>query len=113
MAGLSVYANHMKISTFVLIGAVALVGSFVVQDVQADPRNGGRAVSKTLVQDEPEQLVMVTGSHIPQRVRRKSIGTDSAHNVRIYTQRELLSTGRLPSVAGGLSIDPSVTISGR
>ena len=55
---------------------------------------------------------MLTGSNIPQKVRRKSIGTDSAFNVRIYTQRELRSTGRT-TIAGALSLDPSITISGR
>jgi hypothetical protein len=73
----------------------------------ADPK----PKSKTLKQDEEEKLVVVTGSHIPQRVKRKSIGTNGAQNVRIYTKDELQSTGRFG--VGGLGLDPSITFSGR
>lgn len=99
----------MKIFCKRLIGALVVVASIVVvASVQAaDPV---RPKSRTLDQGEEEKLVMVTGSHIPQRVKRKSIGTDSVHNVRIYTRSELESTGR-PTTAGALSIDPSIQIS--
>lgn len=103
----------MKTFRFVALGVVAFAGSFAAGNAQADPRANANADRKILVQDEEERYVVVTGSYIPQKVRRKSIGTDSVHNVRIFTKRELESTGRTPSVAGGLSLDPSISISGR
>ncbi|MGZ5538497.1 MAG: hypothetical protein ACXWG0_08215, partial [Chthoniobacterales bacterium] len=78
--------------------------------VNADP-TGSRSRSKTVWEDDQERYVMVTGSNIPQKIKRKSIGTPTAYNLRIITHDELLSTGR-QTVAGALSIDPSVTISG-
>ena len=89
-----------------LIGAALVIPSAV--SAYAGPH---KAKSKTLKQDEEEKLVLVTGSHIPQRVRRKSIGTDGAQNVRIYTKDELQSTGRFG--VGGLGLDPAIQISGR
>ena len=71
-----------------------------------------RRHSNALVQNEEERYVLLTGSNIPQKVKVRSIGTDSVHNIRIYTQRELLSTGR-QTVAGSLALDPSIQISGR
>lgn len=65
-----------------------------------------------LITDSPEKYVMVTGSNIPQKVKRKSIGTDTAFNVRIFTQRELMSTGR-PTVGEALALDPAVQLSSR
>ena len=64
-----------------------------------------------LVIDNRERVVKLTGSNIPQRVRLKSIGTDSAQNVRIYTREELQSTGA-STVGEGLALDPSIQISG-
>ncbi len=76
----------------------------------AEPK--ARHSRSILEQNEEERYVLVTGSNIPQKVKVKSIGTDSAHNVRIYTNRELQSTGG-QTVAEALSIDPSIQISGR
>jgi len=67
---------------------------------------------KMLLQSEEERYVKVTGSHIPQRVKLKSIGTDTAYNIRIYTRRELQSTGRT-TVGEALTLDPSIQLSGR
>ena len=99
----------MKISFGCKAVAVAtLASTLMLGAVSADPK----PKSKTLDQGEEEVWVRVTGSNIPQRVKRKSIGTDSVHNVRIYTKSELESTGR-PTVAGALALDPSISISGR
>ena len=88
------------------VGAVLIASSAL--SAYAGPR---KAKSKTLKHDEEEKVVLVTGSHIPQRVKRKSIGTNSAQNVRIYTKDELQSTGRFG--VSGLGLDPSIQISGR
>ena len=76
---------------------------------KADPKN--RRTEKMLIQDSTERYVRVTGSNIPQKVQLRSIGTTTPYNLRIYTRRELESTGR-GSVAGGLALDPSILISG-
>ncbi len=50
------------------------------------------ARKSTLMQDNTERVAVVTGSNLPQKVRVKSIGTDTAQNVRIVTQEELIKT---------------------
>jgi hypothetical protein len=81
---------------------------------RADKRltQGERQTPGGLIIDSDERYVMVTGSNIPQKVTRRSIGTDGAHNVRIFTQKELRSINGGFGV-GGIALDPSVTISGR
>ena len=71
-----------------------------------------RQTAGGLIVDSEERYVVVTGSYIPQKVSRRSIGTNSAHNVRIFTQRELQTINGGFGV-GGIALDPSVTISGR
>ena len=92
-----------------VVAVTALIGASFAAAASGEPKP--KAKSKTLKQDEEEKLVIVTGSHIPQRVKRKSIGTDGAQNVRIYTKDELQSTGHFG--VRGLALDPSVQISGR
>lgn len=65
-----------------------------------------------LIIDERERAAVVTGSRIPQKMKVKSIGTDSVHPVRIFTQEEIKSTGA-SRISEGLALDPSVQISGR
>ena len=85
-------------------------GALVSPTVKADPKNRHRD-QKILEQNAEERYVTLTGSRIPQKVKVKSIGTDSAHNIRIYTQRELQSTGR-QTVADALRLDPSIQVTG-
>ena len=82
----------------------------IAVQAKADPGNVMRDRSKNLVQNEEERYVLITGSNIPQRVKVRSIGTDTPYNIRIYTREELLSTGR-QTVAGALALDPSIQIS--
>ena len=102
----------MKRATLVKF-AIGLIcfGGLVSPSVNADPKNRHRN-QKILEQSEEERTVYLTGSHIPQKVKVKSIGTDSGHNIRIYTQAELQSTGR-STVAEALALDPSIQQSGR
>ena len=87
-----------------------LCAALLVSVAQAGPR-GHHKKSAILDQNEEERYVMVTGSHLPQKVRLKSIGTTTPYNVRIYTQRELESTGR-QTVGEALSVlDPSIQLS--
>lgn len=58
-----------------------------------------------------EKLVFVTGSHIPQRIDVKAIGTNTTSPVRVYTRAEIDRTGRF-TTEGILAQDPSVTIIG-
>ena len=100
----------MKASTITATAIVFLSGANFC-GVQADPTEH-RARSKTFWQDDQERYVHVTGSNIPQKLIRKSIGTTTPYNLRIYTRDELETTGR-QTVAGALSIDPSIQISSR
>ena len=115
----------MNFSITKTIAVAAIASAVCAGTVQAEPRGKSRrsnanegdraAVRQTaggLIVDSEERYVMLTGSNIPQNVRRKSIGTDGAQNVRIYTQRELQSANGGFGV-GGLGLDPSVSISGR
>ena len=102
--------------------AVALLATvWTIADAAAEPREKYRGkddqprerrTAGGLIIDSEERYVMVTGSNIPQKVRRRSIGTDSAQNVRIFTQRELQTINGGFGV-GGIALDPSVRISGR
>lgn len=100
----------MKASILVKAMVIAVGVSAILPSLaMADPRN--RRTEKILMQDSPERYVRVTGSHIPQKVQLRSIGTTTPYNLRIYTRRELESRGT-GTVAGGLALDPSIRISG-
>ncbi len=103
----------MKISSLARVILLSVCGAaLLVPAAQADPR-ANRKPKSVLDQNEEERYVMVTGSNIPQKIKMKSIGTNTPYNLRIYSQRELLSTGR-SSVGGALSaLDPSISVSGR
>jgi hypothetical protein len=90
----------------------AVFGSCVASVAQAGPRRHEQK-SRLLDQNEEERVVMVTGSHVPQKVKRKSIGTTTPYNVRIYSQRELQSTGQSTPGEALRALDPSITLSGR
>ncbi|MDQ6625652.1 MAG: hypothetical protein M3Y69_05855 [Verrucomicrobiota bacterium] len=92
----------------------AVFGLCLVSVAEAGPRERERErKSRLLDQNEQERVVMVTGSHLPQKVKRKSIGTTTPYNIRIYSQRELESTGRSTPGEALRALDPSITISGR
>jgi outer membrane cobalamin receptor len=59
-----------------------------------------------------ERTVFVTGSLIPQRIKRKSIGTTTVSPVRIIDRHEIDATGRR-TTRGVLIADPSVSATGR
>ena len=101
----------MKLSSLAKVILWSVSGAALLASAaQADPRVR-RHQSGVLDQNEEERYVMVTGSNIPQKVIVRSIGTTTPYNVRIYSQRELLSTGR-QNVGDALSVlDPSIQIS--
>jgi hypothetical protein len=55
------------------------------------------------------EYVMVTGSHIPQKVRVKYVGNLGYADLRVYSRHEIDRTGR-PTVEGVLSTDPSLQV---
>ncbi len=88
------------------------VAALLTSVVQAEPPARHKKKDTILDQNNEERWVMVTGSNMPQKVTVRSIGTTTPYNVRIYTKRELDSTGR-QTLAGALSVlDPSIQISG-
>ena len=58
-----------------------------------------------------ERTVFVTGSLIPQRIKRKPIGTTTVSPVRVIDRREIDATGRR-TTRGALIADPSVRVIG-
>jgi hypothetical protein len=58
-----------------------------------------------------EETVFVTGSLIPQRIKRKPIGTTTISPVRIIDRSEINATGRR-TTRGVLIADPSVRVVG-
>jgi hypothetical protein len=102
------------------LGLLATV--WTIADAAAEPREKYRGdrgdqprerrTAGGLIIDSEERYVKILGSNIPQKVRRRSIGTDSVSNVRIFTQRELQTINGGFGV-GGIALDPSVHISGR
>jgi hypothetical protein len=94
---------HENVKLALGFAAVSLVGIGIVA---ADP-----LAQAVLGEKQGSETVFVTGSHIPQKVRVKAIGTNTASPVRVYTRAELDRTGRF-TTAGQLALDPSVTILG-
>jgi hypothetical protein len=101
----------MRRTTLITAAIAAVCGGVLLSPaLKADPMNRHRD-EKILEQDGKERYVYLTGSHLRQKVKVKSIGTDSVHNVRIYTRRELESTGR-QTVGEALALDPSIQLMG-
>ena len=85
--------------------------TFGASVAQARPKK--QQSDRMLINENEERYVYIAGSHIPQKVKLRSIGTDTPYNVRIYTQRELLSTGRQTPGEALSVLDPSITLTGR
>lgn len=103
----------MKLSSLTKVILISVsCGTLLGSVAQAHPRRhhnkGG-----VLDQNEEEQYVKITGSNLRQRVKVKSIGTTTPYNVRIYSQRELESTGRSTPGEALMALDPSIQLSGR
>jgi outer membrane cobalamin receptor len=94
----------MKTLKLATIGAALLVLAAVAGEAVAAPN------------DQPGDryaYVFVTGSRIPQKVKIKAIGTNTASPLRVYKRNEIDQTGRF-TTADVLAQDPSVrVISGR
>lgn len=102
----------MNSSAFIKKAFVAgFVATLFSPIISAEPQNRHRS-QRVLEQNADERYVVVTGSYIPQKVKAKSIGTDSVHNVRIFNHAELQSTGR-QTLGEALTLDPSIQLTGR
>jgi hypothetical protein len=82
-----------------VLAGTALAGKPADQTAEHKKQDGGEAV-------------FVTGSLIPQRIKRKPIGTTTVSPVRIVDRREIDATGRR-TTRGILIADPSVSATGR
>ncbi len=58
-----------------------------------------------------EELVFVTGSRIPQRIKVSSVGTATYSPLRVIDREEIDRTGRL-TTAGVLINEPSLRVIG-
>ena len=95
--------------TLKLALGIAVVSLLGIEMVAADPL--AQAVSGEKKKGQPDKLVFVTGSRIPEKVKVKAIGTNTVSPVRVYTRAELDRTGRF-TTEGQLALDPSITIIG-
>jgi outer membrane cobalamin receptor len=59
--------------------------------------------------DDSYAYVFVTGSHIPQKLKIKHIGTTTYSDLRVYNRHEIDRTGRT-TVEGVLATDPSLQV---
>jgi hypothetical protein len=66
---------------------------------------------KPIDRQPSETAVFVTGSHIPQRIKLKAVGTSTVSPIRIIDRREIDSTGRQTS-RGAFIVDPSARVTG-
>jgi len=88
--------------------AALIVTTAVVGAVFADP-----PINRTEARDKKnkEEVVFVTGSLIPQRVKVRRVGTATVSPIRIIDRREIDETGR-HTTTGVLINDPSVRVFG-
>jgi hypothetical protein len=89
------------------------VASIIATGLFLDAAFAGRPVDQASEQNKQvsEQAVFVTGSLIPQRIKRKSIGTTTVSPIRVIDRREIDATGRR-TTQGVLIADPSVRLIG-
>ena len=99
----------MSMKTFMLALGVVVASSLCAGIASADPL--ADAVTGKKTEGGQGKLVFVTGSHIPQRIQVKAIGTNTTSQLRVYTRAEIDRTGRF-TTEGILAQDPSVTIIG-
>ncbi|MEP6956838.1 MAG: hypothetical protein ABI883_08430, partial [Chthoniobacterales bacterium] len=101
-------ARPFRMKMFVLAKTAVLsaaLSSLVVGCTTAQPV--ARNTAGGLILDNTERVAVVTGSNVPQKVRVKSIGTDSAQNVRVITQKEIISSN------GGFGVGGVSSLGGR
>ena|SRR5438105_1310194 len=89
------------------------VASIIATGLFAGAALAGKPLDQASEQNKEvnERTVFVTGSLIPQRIKRKPIGTTTVSPVRIIDRREIDATGRR-TTRGVLIADPSVRVIG-
>ena len=109
----------MKLITIVRVSVVgfAIAGFVAGTSVNAGTEKALNATKSTSTQKAKAQrerviLVEVTGSRIPQRVAVYGQQVNSASPLYVVQGAELNNTGAV-SVAGLLSLDPSITVNRR
>jgi hypothetical protein len=83
-----------KLGMLILILAVVATGTFASPNEQSNNRYA---------------YVWVTGSWIPQKVKIKPIGTNTASAMSVWTRREIDQTGR-QTTEGVLAQDPDLHV---
>jgi hypothetical protein len=103
----------MKTKMFATVLALLVGASF---SVQADPNDSemgsDRATHNGLRVEQKERLVFVTGSHIPKKVKIKSIGTNTVSNMRVIDRSEIDATSGANQTARVIALDPAVSVRG-
>jgi hypothetical protein len=98
----------MRTLTFRCVTGLIAAGVLAGTAVAGQPNDQASENKKT----DGGEAVFVTGSLIPQRIKRKPIGTTTVSPVRIIDRHEIDATGRR-TTRGILIADPSVSAAGR
>jgi outer membrane cobalamin receptor len=89
----------MKAKLITAAALFALVAGFAVTNASATDR------------EDEYAYVIVTGSNIPQKVKIKPIGTNTASPIRVFDRREIDQTGAF-NTEDVLRHDPSIKVHG-
>lgn len=104
----------MKSLTFAKVIVLSVCFATLLTSIaQAGPRSSRHKKSRVVAEGEEERYVVVTGSHIPQKVKVNTIGTTTPYNLRVYSRHQLDSTGRATPGEALRALDPSIQLSGR
>ena len=88
------------------------IALFCIATLLAGTAYAGRVVSQDSPQAETkDELVFVTGSRIPQRIKVSRVGTATYSPLRVIDREEIDRTGRL-TIAGVLVNEPSLRVIG-
>jgi outer membrane cobalamin receptor len=88
------------------------IALFCIATLLAGTAYAGRVVSQDSPQAETkDELVFVTGSRIPQRIKVSRVGTATYSPLRVIDREEIDRTGRR-TIAGVLINEPSLRVIG-
>ena len=94
-------------STFVGVAVCALT----LCAAKAQPYDSDQPTRHELRTNQGEErYVVVTGSHIPRKAKVRSVGTNTADNVRIYGEDELRASGHATTERQLSTLDPSISV---
>ena len=98
----------MKARTIFSVLYALSFAAAVTASAQPNEKYARRA---TAADTEEERYMVVTGSHIPQKVKVKRTIVNGKDNVRVYTEEDIARSGHATTGRALRSIDPSIRVS--